>query len=167
MMKVAEQEIQLPTELSPDSRVWIYQAERDLTSLEEDEMTQELSNFVREWVAHGKNLQADFRIFFNRFICLFVDESAHGASGCSIDSSVHFIQSLERKYGVQLMLRTQIAYLADDQIRTVEMNDFSDLAKNGEVDSNTLVFNNLVRNLGEMRSGWIVPAKKTWHSRFL
>jgi hypothetical protein len=167
MMKVAEQEIQLPTELSPDSRVWIYQAERDLTSLEEDEMTQELSNFVREWAAHGKNLQADFRIFFNRFVCLFVDESAHSASGCSIDSSVHFIQSLERKYGVQLMQRTQIAYLANDQIRTIEMNDFSDLAKNGEVDSNTLVFNNLVRSLGEMRSGWIVPAKKSWHSRFL
>lgn len=167
MMKVAEKEFQLPTELSPESRVWIYQAERDLTQAEVNKMTKELADFVREWAAHGKNLQADFRIFFNRFICLFVDESAHGASGCSIDSSVHFVQNLEKKYGIQLMQRTQVAYIKDDQIHTTEMNEFSNLARKGEVDSSTLVFNNLVKNLGEMESGWIIPASKSWHFRLL
>jgi hypothetical protein len=130
-------------------------------------MSRELQSFVREWAAHGKNLRADFRIFFNRFICLFVDESAHGASGCSIDSSVHFIQNLERKFGIQLMQRTQIAYLVENEIHTVEMHDFGSLAKRGEVDSNTLVFNNLIKTLGEMKEGWIVPAGKSWHSRLL
>jgi len=167
MMKVAEKEFQLPTELSPETRVWVYQAERDLTDLEVNEISGQLGSFVREWAAHGKNLQADFRVYFNRFICLFVDESAHGASGCSIDSSVHFIQSLERSYGIQLMQRTQIAYLADDRIRTAEMNEFGNLARNGEVDSNTLVFNNLIKNLGEMKDGWIIQAGKSWHARLL
>lgn len=167
MKNVAEKEFELPAELSPESRVWIYQAERELVQSEVDKMTQELGSFVRDWAAHGKNLQADFRVFFNRFICLFVDETGHGASGCSIDSSVHFIQNLEGKYGVQLMKRTQIAYLSDDAVHTAEMNDFSDLGRTGQINDTTLVFNNLVKSLGEMEKEWIVPAGKSWHSRLL
>jgi len=167
MIKVAKKEFELPSELSSEARVWIYQASRELNSSEVDKMTRELDTFVRDWAAHGKNLQADFRIFFNRFICLFVDETAHGASGCSIDSSVHFIQNLERKYGLQLMQRTQLAYMADDQIRTSEMNEFSKLAESGKITSSTLVFNNLVKTKGEMEKAWIIPAGTSWHARLL
>jgi len=167
MIKVAEKEFELPVELNPEARVWIYQANRELKSSEVDIMTSELNTFIRDWAAHGKNLQADFRIFFNRFICLFVDESAHGASGCSIDSSVHFIQNLERKYGIELMQRTDVAYLKSDEIRTAAMNDLSELAAKGQINSSTLVFNNLVKTKGEMEKSWIIPAGKSWHARML
>lgn len=167
MIQIAKKEFELPRGLAAESKVWIYQAERELSNKEVAEMTALLNTFVSDWAAHGKNLQADFRIFFNRFICLFVDETGHGASGCSIDASVHFIQQLERTFSVQLMKRTQVAYLIDNEIQTIEMNELSDLAKKGQINSSTLVFNNLVKTMGEMEKAWILPAGESWHARLL
>ncbi|MFT4772707.1 MAG: hypothetical protein ACI9D1_002746, partial [Cryomorphaceae bacterium] len=85
------------------------------------------------------------------------------ATGCSIDSSVHFIQQLEKALGKSLMQRTQVIYFNESsEIQEVEMNQMS-----GVIIEETLVFNNLLTSLGEMRKGWLVPAKDSWHARML
>ena len=153
----------LPENLSDESRVWIYQAESELTEKEVSLIQKACKSFVPAWQAHGKNLQADCRILFNRFLCLFVDESAQGATGCSIDSSVHFIQDLEKQLGKSLMMRTQVIFLDDEgQLNEVDMHDMP-----SRINSETPVFNNLVKTLGEMKTNWIIPAGQSWHSRML
>lgn len=153
----------LPENLSDESRVWIYQAETELTESEVSFIQKACEAFVPAWQAHGKNLQADYRILFNRFLCFFVDESAQGATGCSIDSSVHFVQDLEKKLGKSLMTRTQVIYPdSEGLLKEVDMHQMS-----AEINSDTLVFNNLVKTLGEMKQNWILPAKESWHGRML
>jgi hypothetical protein len=149
--------------LSDASRVWIYQAETKLSEGDLVLIKQACEKFIPAWKAHGTNLEADYRILFDRFICLFVDESGQNATGCSIDSSVRFIQELERALGKGLMQRTTVIYLNDDhQLKEVEMNEMS-----GVVNADTLVFNNLVSALGEMKTKWLTPAKDSWHFRML
>jgi Zn-dependent metalloprotease len=153
----------LPASLTDSSRVWVYQAESKLSNNEVALVKQACEKFIPAWKAHGTNLQADYRILFDRFVCLFVDESGQDATGCSIDSSVHFIQQLEKALGKSLMQRTQVIYLNEDGvIKEVEMNEMS-----GTINAETLVFNNLVTSLGEMRKGWLVQAKDSWHARML
>jgi hypothetical protein len=153
----------LPESLSDEARVWIYQADSFLNTEEVELIRKACEQFVPAWQAHGKNLQADYRILFDRFICLFVDESAQNATGCSIDSSVHFIQKLEKELGKSLMQRTQVIYFDDEnKLKEVDMN-----AMNGVIESETIVANNLVKTLGEMKSGWLIPAKDSWHARML
>ena len=153
----------LPASLTDSSRVWVYQAESKLSNNEVALVKQACEKFIPAWKAHGTNLQADYRILFDRFVCLFVDESGQDATGCSIDSSVHFIQQLEKALGKSLMQRTQVIYLNEDGvIQEKEMNEMG-----GTINGETLVFNNLVTSLGEMRKGWLVPAKDSWHARML
>jgi len=149
--------------LSDASRVWIYQAEEKLFEPEVVLIKQACEKFIPAWKAHGTNLEADYRVLFDRFICLFVDESGQNATGCSIDSSVHFIQELERALGKGLMQRTTVIFLNEDhQLKEVEMNEM-----NGVVHSDTLVFNNLISTLGEMKTKWLTPAKNSWHARMI
>lgn len=153
----------LPETLSDSSRVWVYQAESDLTNSEVALIKKACEKFIPAWKAHGTNLQADYRILFDRFLCLFVDESGQDATGCSIDSSVHFVQQLEKTLGKSLMQRTQVIFLDEEgEVLEVEMNEMSEI-----IQPETLVFNNLITTLGEMKKGWLVPAKNSWHARML
>lgn len=150
-------------QLDDSSRVWIYQSEDFLTSQEANMIARACDQFIPTWKAHGKNLQADYRLLFNRFICFFVDEADQDATGCSIDSSVHFIQQLEKALGKSLMQRTTAIYIDEDEnLQEVDINNLR-----SKINSETIVFNNLVTSLGEMKSNWVIPAGSSWHSRML
>jgi len=152
-----------PTKLSDESKVWVYQAERNLTEEEVSSIRRACEKFIPSWQAHGKNLLADYGVYFNRFLCLFVDETQAGATGCSIDRSVHFIQELERALGIGLMQRTRVIYLNEDgEIAEIEMTEMSD-----KISGSTTVFNNLLSTLGEMKDGWIGPASESWHAKMI
>ena len=61
------------------------------------------------------------------------------------------------------MQRTQVIYFDEEGVmQEVEMNEMS-----GTINGETLVFNNLITSLGEMKKGWLVPAKDSWHARML
>jgi hypothetical protein len=47
--------------------------------------------------AYGTSLESSYQLKYNRFIILAVNQDVQAATGCSIDSSVEFIQSLEQK----------------------------------------------------------------------
>lgn len=149
------------------SRIWIYQSNRSFSSEELEEIKQALSQFLSEWTAHGSELQAGFEIKYNRFIVIALDQTKAGASGCSIDASVHFIQGLEKKYGVELLDRMNVSFKQGEYIAYKPLKDFKKMVKDKAVSKNTIVFNNLVTNKLEYQNHWEVPASESWHSRFL
>nr|WP_298998199.1 ABC transporter ATPase [uncultured Allomuricauda sp.] len=152
----------------PDtSRVWIYQANRSFTEEEIQEIEQSLGDFVTQWTAHGAQLQAGFMTRYNRFIIIGLDQSHASASGCSIDASVHFIQALEKKYGVDLLDRMNVSFKQGEYIAYKTLKDFKKMAKERAISKNTIVFNNLVTNKMEFLEHWEVPASESWHSRFV
>ena len=152
----------------PDtSRVWIYQSERKFTEIEEEEIRAALSNFIEEWTAHGQSLQAGYEIKYNRFIIIALDQSNAAASGCSIDASVHFIQALENKYGIDLLDKMNVTFRQGQYITYKPLMDFKKMAKERAISAETIVFNNLVTNVGEYKEHWEVAAKESWHQRFL
>lgn len=153
--------------LPNDSRVWIYQANRSLSQTELDEIKQLLSEFIREWTAHGNELRAGFEIRYKRFIVLGLDQTMTSASGCSIDSSVHFIQSLEKRYGIELLDKMNVSYKQGDFIAYKSLTEFKKMARQKAVSKKTIVFNNLVANKLEYSEHWEVPASESWHSRFM
>ncbi len=153
--------------LHPTSRVWIYQSSRAFTNEELTWLNTECDIFTKNWKAHGAALRTDFRIFYKRFICLFVDESAYGASGCSIDGSVRFILNIEQKLGISLTNRLDVAVLSGNEVKTYHLNDLPKLKKEGVINDETLVFNNLVSNLQDMATEWVLPISQSWHQRMM
>jgi hypothetical protein len=153
--------------LPEESRVWIYQANRSFTEDEITQLQQQLEEFIDAWTAHGKDLQAGYKIVYKRFIVIALNQDLNHATGCSIDASVHFIQGLEAQYKVDLMDKMNVSYKQGEFIAYKPLMDFKKMAKNRSVSKNTIVFNNLVTNIAEFKDNWEVPASDSWHSRFI
>ena len=149
--------------INPKSRVWIYQANQPLTQSQLAEIDPVLDEFTASWSAHNQALKASFEIKYNRFIVLIVDETQAGASGCSIDKSVHLMQELERKFQINLLDRFNIAYKIGDQVESVDRNGFEELIKSGIVDASTRVFNNMVNNYQDYQNKWETTIAESWH----
>lgn len=154
-------------ELPETSRVWIYQANRSFSQEELEEITGKLNEFIAQWTAHGADLKAGFEIKYKRFITIALDQGTNAATGCSIDASVHFIQEMEKAYNVDLLDKMNVSFKQGEFVAYKTLTDFRKMAKNKSVSPNTVVFNNLVTNIAEYRSEWEVPAKDSWHNRFL
>ncbi|WP_053977788.1 hypothetical protein [Mangrovimonas xylaniphaga] len=153
--------------LPEESRVWIYQANRTFTDTEIQELETKLDEFIHNWTAHGSDLHAGFKIMYKRFIVIALNQSLNKATGCSIDASVNFIQLLEKEYNVDLLDKMNVSYKQGEFIAYKSLIDFKKMAKDKAVSQNTIVFNNLVTNIAEFNENWEVPAKDSWHSRFL
>ncbi len=154
-------------ELPETSRVWIYQANRSFSQDELEEIKQKLDEFIAQWTAHGADLRAGYDIKYKRFITIGLDQGMNAATGCSIDASVHFVQKLEKDYKVDLMDKMNVSFKQGEFVAYKSLTDFKKMAKNRSVSPNTIVFNNLVTNIAEYRTNWEVPAKESWHNRFL
>ena len=152
--------------LPEESKIWIYQSNRKFSDEEFAEIENDLQSFVEGWSAHGAGLEASFQLKYNRFIILAVNQEVHPASGCSIDSSVAFIQSLEQKHGVDLLDKMNVTFKNGEHIAHKSLIDFKRMAKEKAVTENTVVFNNLVNSIEEFNENWEVPAADSWHSRF-
>ena len=152
--------------LPEHSRVWIYQANRSFSDEELIEIKQKLDTFITNWTAHGSDLNAGYDIRYKRFIILAVDQTSQSATGCSIDASVRFIQQLEQDYNVDLMDKMNVSYKQGQFVAHKTLLDFKKMVKDKAVSKNTIVFNNLVTNIGELNENWEVPAEQSWHSRF-
>jgi hypothetical protein len=152
--------------LPEDSKIWIYQSNRKFSDDEITEIESDLKIFIENWSAHGTTLEASYIIKYNRFIILAVNQETQQATGCSIDSSVAFIQNLEQKYQVILLDKMNVTFKNGEHIAHKSLIDFKRMAKEKAVTVNTIVFNNLVNSIEEFNDNWEVPAGESWHSRF-
>ena len=156
-----------PTSLSDNSRIWIYQADRELTADEQSFLNQELLNFITDWTAHNVALSGSFEILHDRFLVIMIDENKTSASGCSIDKCFNFLKKMEAKLNVNFMNRLLLAYKENNEIKMLPKSKFEDLLKAGQLNENTIVFNNLIEKKAELKTNWQVPIKDSWHKVML
>lgn len=150
---------------SEQSRVWIYQSDRELNDEQVKRLHEILNNFAAAWTAHNHQLKAKAEIRYNRFLILIVDETQAGASGCSIDKSLNFIKRLEHEFGITLLDRFNLAYRDGEKVLSAPRDEFEGLLKSGKITTNTIVFNNLVQDLRQLDTKWEVPFKDSWHNQ--
>jgi hypothetical protein len=152
-------------QFSENSRVWVYQSDKELSNAQVIDLQIALDNFTTGWTAHNNRLKAKGEVRYNRFIILVVDESQAGATGCSIDKSVHFMKQVEQHFGINLFDRFNLAYRDGEKILSVPRNTFEELVTNKTITAETTVFNNMVQTLSELQTKWEVAFKDSWHVR--
>lgn len=154
-------------DLPDSSKIWIYQSNRSFAAEELVEIGQKLDDFLTQWVAHGSQLNAGYEIRYKRFIVIGLDHEQQQVSGCSIDASVHFIQSLEKTYKVDLLDRLNVSFKQGEYVAYKPLDAFRKMARNRSVSGQTIVFNNLVANKADYHEHWEVPASESWHRRMI
>ena len=153
-------------ELPPDARLWIFPAARRVSSDETQVVLAEADAFIAQWSAHGVPLRGARDMRHDQFVLVGVDERAAGISGCSIDALVRRMQHVELALGVELTNNAPVLYRDGDVIARVPREAFGALAAAGTVGLDTLVFDNTLTTVGDVRAGrWEVPAGQSWHGR--
>lgn len=151
-------------ELPSEARLWIFAAERPLTDPERARVTREVDDFIDRWAAHGAPLTAAREVRYRQFIFVAVDERAAGASGCSVDALVRRMKDLQAELGVELVNHAPVLYREGAVIERVSRERFADLAENGAVSPGTVVFDNTLTRVEQVRAGrWELPAGESWH----
>ena len=149
------------SKIGNNARIWIYQSDRKLNSDEQEDIAVQLIELCNSWKAHGDPLACSFQLH-DWFICLFVDENKFSASGCSIDSSVAIIKSIGQQYNIDFFNRLNIAFWENNDTKVLSIKDFK-----SRIDSNMIVYNNLVKTKAEYESQWKIDINNSWLSKFI
>jgi len=155
------------SELNENSRIWIYPSNRPFTQDEAPLLQKLIADFLSKWTAHNKELEAGYEITYDRFIVIGLNQEAVSASGCSIDSSVRFIQQLELQFDLELLDKMNVTFKQGNFFVHKTLKDFREMAKKNAISKNTIVFNNLVDTKQAYKDFWEVPASESWHNRFI
>lgn len=121
-----------------------------------------IKQFAAQWTAHNKQLHATGGILAHRFLVLVADETHTSASGCSIDTSVHFIRDLGQKTGIDLLGRTLLSYFSGEEMHTVSLDVAEEMIRAGSLDGDTPVFNTTVQNLEALETKFLIPLRESW-----
>ncbi|NOQ74498.1 MAG: hypothetical protein GQ574_20980 [Crocinitomix sp.] len=154
--------------LADHARIWIFQSDRFLTAHECEEINKAMHEFIPNWASHGNDLYGGFALEKALFLIVGVDETKSPASGCSIDSLTRVVKDLGAKLNINFFNRLAIAYEdGQGKIEIVSMADFKRMLTENKVDSNTIVFNNLVNTRADFDSKWRTSVQSSWHSNLL
>ena len=157
----------IPANFHPESKVWIYQCNRDFTKMEAEEIKSVLNNFASSWTSHGAKVKGFATLLLDTFIIFMADESATGVSGCSTDSSVRVVKEIENNYNVELFNRQLLAFWVDNKIVQIPLNELHTALSNQFISPETLYFNNTILSKKEIEEKWLTKLKYSWLSNKL
>ena len=162
-MQVQELKDILPSGLADNARVWVYQSSRAFIEKEAKEVNEQLYHFYSQWEAHGAPVKGWAQLLFRQFIVFIADETDVMVSGCSTDSSVRVIKSLERQYEVNFFDRMMITFLIKDKAEMLPFTQVQYAIDKGYIDKDTLLFNNVaVATKKDLQEKWLVPLSESW-----
>jgi len=151
-----------------DARLWVFAAPRPLQPAEADALLARVDGFLEGWAAHGAPVLGARDLRHGQFLLVAADERATGVSGCSIDTLFHTLAEVEEALGTELRRTASLVLYRDASgaVRAAERAEFRRLAQGGEVGEDTVVFDNTVATVGDLRAGrWERPFRDSWHAR--
>ena len=155
--------------LPDSSRLWVYASRRELVPDEAATLLDAIDAFLAEWTTHGYRIRAARSLRHNRFLLVAADPgAAPPPSGCSLDALVGELRSLGGRLGTDLLGNDGVWYRdGEGSLRHATRGDFRAQARAGTVTPATVVFDNSITTLAELRAGrWEGPAHERWHAVF-
>ena len=154
------------TGLPDEARLYIFGAAQPLDAAESERLLAGIDSFIAEWQAHKADVAAAREWRHDMFLLLGVDEAVTSLSGCSIDALTRRVRELEQETGIPLINRDRVHYRRGNMIVSATRLDFARAMQAGEIGPGTIVFDNTITTLGQLRAGlWEVPLETSWHAR--
>ena len=149
-----------------DARLLIFSTARPLTNPERERLLAEADAFVADWSSHREAVAATREWRHDRFLLVAADENVTALSGCSVDKLVRRMKELGEELGIRLVDNDGVYFRGGGGIERAGRAEFAGLVESGAVNGETIVFNNTVTRLGDLRAGrWELPLRDSWHAR--
>lgn len=158
--------VDLFSEFPDDARLWIYGADRDLSSDEQSTLLQTLKDFFTGWRSHGQPVEGEATIIDDRFLLVAASVREESISGCGIDSSTQVIDDLAADLQIDWVPALTVFYRdASGQIKGVSRPAFRKRVQEGVVSRETSVIDLSIETVGDLREeGFERPAGDSWHA---
>ena len=150
-----------------DSRIWIYQSNRDFKESEIRIINDKTISFLDNWQAHGKNLECSYSIIDKRFIIIAVNENVNPIGGCSIDFSLQLIKDISNTIGIDLLNRLVVNYRLDNRVESLSLSDLKNKIKDGDFSPETIIFNTAINSKFELLNNFEIDIRSSWLSKFI
>lgn len=153
-------------QLPGEARLWVFAASESIDEAAERDLLQRVDAFLEGWNAHGHPLVGARDWREGRFLFIAVDERSAPPSGCSIDALHRALKDFEHDRGVGLTDHIEVVYRGlDGGISRAARPAFAKLAKAGEVNLETVVFDTTITRKGDIEARFEVAARDAWHRR--
>jgi hypothetical protein len=152
--------------LPDQARVWVYQANRPLTTGDVKTIEGALQPALNQWAAHGQPLLASMQVIDNRFVIVGVDEGYNLPSGCSIDASMRSLREIGQQLNVDFFDRSAAIRLADGTVSTFALPMLKAAVAEGVITPKSTILNTLVATKSEFLTGWHIQASDSWLKRY-
>ena len=149
-----------------DSRLWIYQSNRDFSDSEIKIINNKTALFLDNWKAHGNELQASYLIKERRFLVIAVNEEFNPIGGCSIDYSLQLVNDISTTINLDLLDRLSVNYISENKIKSISLRDLKNKIKNRSFSPETIIFNTTVKTKKELSSDFELKISSSWLSKF-
>jgi len=149
-------------------RLWIYGSRIPLSHEQIASIRKKMDAFVENWVSHKKDVTGGWTLRYDRFILVAVDESRAQVSGCSIDSLVKALKTIDQETGSDFLQNSARVFFRDrsDKIRCVDREAFGEMVTKGLANDQTLVFDNSIGSVVDVLNGrWERMMKDSWHGK--
>ena len=149
-----------------DSRIWIYQSNKDLSDSEIKIIDNKTTLFLNNWKAHGNDLQASYLIKERRFLIIAVNEKFNPIGGCSIDYSLQLVNDISATINLDFLDRLLVNYRSENRIKSISLRDLKNKIKNRSFSPETVIFNTTVKTKKELSSDFELKISSSWLSKF-
>jgi len=159
--------------LPDDARVWLHVSNRQLSDEECETLAESLDKFLKQWSAHGQALKAGWRLEGRRALMVALDEGSAGATGCSIDKLVHWLQAFsgsEHDAPLDWFSRGLVIHYYVDPSASSEtcwkensLAEYWAMRKAQQIGENSLVVNSVVSRKGQCLPTLVQEFASTWH----
>lgn len=152
----------------PDfAKVWVYQANRELSQPEISRIEEISDFFLSQWESHKIPVNGSFDIYENRFIVISAFSDEDTMCGRAQDAQMRLVKELEDEIGCVLTDRMLVCYEEKEEVKTFHFSELSELLKNNQISSDTLIYNSLVSTKKEFETQWKAAIKNTWLKQFV
>ena len=149
-----------------DSRVWLYQSNRNFTDSDIKIIENKTTLFMDNWKAHGNDLQASYLIKERRFLVIAVNEKFNPIGGCSIDFSLQLVNDISNTINLDLLDRLLVNYRSENKIKSISLKDLKNKIKNRSFSTETIIFNTTVKTKKELSTDFELKISSSWLSKF-
>ncbi|MCO5259070.1 MAG: hypothetical protein M9916_02910 [Crocinitomicaceae bacterium] len=129
------------------SKIWVYHNQGAIPKAVQPAIQEKLTEFSKDWASHGDKLYGGATILDDYFILFLVNEEKTIASGCSVDSSIHFLRRLEKEYNLNFLDRMNVVIEENGQKKNVHYSEINN-------HKGAIYFDPTLRTLGEFKNQW-------------
>ena len=129
--------------LHPQAKIWLYLSPIKIDNDIQNNISSLFKDFVDNWKSHGLFVNGQLSFIKDNLLIVGADYFPNGMCGRAVDAQVRFVNNINEQFNLDLLNRTNIAFLKEDSIIVHNYSNLDALVMNGSVNENTIYCNTL------------------------